>query len=626
MEDRLLAEKRRRVVDTVAPEMVNEYTEEQIKEIHEKYSRIIKTMHTHGVMTDTKLINDAFQFAMEKHKGVLRKDKVPYILHPIAVAQILADLGFESDLVAAALLHDVVEDCDVTVEYLMERYGKVVADTVDALSAVNVITSSDPEMEKKDVDVLSDVKLLNEIEKNPKAIYVKIADRMHNLTTIGVFPYAKQRAKAQHTREILIPLARKMGIYRLIYELEDLCFGIENPECYKNVKEKYEQLLWKNRYGVKEVQDYLTTIFFGNSIIDGIRKEDSLSKFILSCGYRKRYIESIFRNVTSQVSNILTDLEKNICKEKVELYDIYFIVKDECVFTAIDVFFYFYQELLDGQYRITVTGIKRNAEDTRSYFVLEDCYNNKYRLFIEKESDYLNKMNGVILGGELGVKKLTKIDTAEPGESFKSFINVYRKDGTMVQIEEGATVLDFAFAIHPEIGICARYALINRKQEQIPLYAKLNEGDLIEIVHDSHKENPELDTPHATIRWFEYVRTREATRALSRYLEKHVESAKPLIQVHDSTGNTYEIETGSTVLDFAFLLENENGLHFKAAYVNKSKNKARIDKMLGYDDVVKVIFDNDDTATPKFEWLNIVKTKKAKDILLEYFNSILKAK
>lgn len=625
MEDRLLALKKTKNVNTAAPEMVEEYTEEQIKEIHEKYSRIIKTMYAHGVMADTKLLNDAFQFAMEKHKGALRKNKEPYILHPIAVAQILADLGFESDLVAAALLHDVVEDCDVTVEYLTERFGKNVADTVDALSAVNVITSADPEMEKKDVDVLSDVKLLNEIEKNPKAIYVKIADRMHNLTTIGAFPYAKQRAKAQHTREILIPLARKMGVYRLIYELEDLCFGIENPECYRAVKEKYGQLLWENRYGVKEVQDYLTMIFFGDSL-DSVRKSDSLSKFILSCGYRKRYMESIFRNVTSQVSNILTDLEKNICKEKVELYDIYFIVKDECAFTAVDVFFHFYQELLNGSYRITVTEIKRNAEDTRSYFVLVDCYNNRYRLFVEKESDYLNKMNGVILGGDLGLKKLGKIDTAEPGESFKPFINVYRKDGTMVQIEEGATILDFAFAIHPEIGICARYALVNKKQEQIPLYAKLNEGDLVEIVHDSHKDNPELNIPHATIRWFEYVRTREATRALSRYLEKHVESAKPLIQVHDAEGNTYEIETGSTVLDFAFLLGNETGLHFKAAYVNKSKNKTRIDKMLGYDDVVKIISDASDTATPKFEWLNIVKTQKAKDALLEYFNSVLKTK
>lgn len=241
MEDRLLA--RKTASDVVAPETVNEYTEEQIKEIHEKYGKIIKTMYAHGVMADTKLKNDAFQFAMEKHKGAMRKNKEPYILHPIAVTQILADLGFESDLVAAALLHDVVEDCDVTVEYLMERFGKIVADTVDALSAVNVITSGDPEMEKKDIDVLSDVKLLNEIEKNPKAIYVKIADRIHNLTTIVAFPYTKQRAKAQHTREILIPLARKMGVvFRLIYELEDLCFGIENPECYRVAKEKYEQL------------------------------------------------------------------------------------------------------------------------------------------------------------------------------------------------------------------------------------------------------------------------------------------------------------------------------------------------------------------------------------------------
>ena len=235
MDDKELELKKKSVVASVTPETINEYTEAQIKEIHEKYSKIIKTMYAHGIMADTKLINDAFQFAMEKHKGALRKNKEPYILHPIAVAQILADLGFESDLVAAALLHDVVEDCGVTVEYLMERYGKVVADTVDALSAVNVITSSDPEMEKKDVDVLSDVKLLNEIEKNPKAIYVKIADRIHNLTTINAFPYAKQRAKAQHTRDILIPLARKMGVYRLIYELEDLCFGIENSECYKAV-------------------------------------------------------------------------------------------------------------------------------------------------------------------------------------------------------------------------------------------------------------------------------------------------------------------------------------------------------------------------------------------------------
>ena len=99
-----------------------------------------------------------------------------------------------------------------------------------------------------------------------------------------------------------------------------------------------------------------------------------------------------------------------------------------------------------------------------------------------------------------------------------------------------------------------------------------------------------------------------------------------MIQVHDAAGNTYEIETGSTVLDFAFLLGDEVGLHFKAAYVNKSKNKARIDKMLGYDDVIKIISDGENITIPKFEWLNIVKTKKAKDILMGYFSAVLKTK
>ena len=516
----------------------------------------------------------------------------------------------------------MVEDCGVTVEELVERFGKNVADTVDALSAVNAATSPDPEIEKKDMDVLSDTKLMEAIENNPKALYIKMADRIHNLRTIDSFSYTKQRAKAQHTRNVLIPLARKMGVFRLIYELEDLCFQIENPECYKIVKEQYEKVLWENRYTIKEIQDYLAEVFFG--IPESKEEKNSSSKFILSCGYSKRYLESIFRNVTSQVSNILTELEKNICKEKMELYDIYFIVKDECAYSAVDVFFHFYEELLTGPYRITITGIEKNNEGTRSYFVLEDCYNNKYRLFIQKQFEYLNNMHGIILGSNsTDLRSLVKINSAEPSDSFKSFINVYRKDGTMVQIEEGATVLDFAFAIHPEIGICAKYAFINKKRERIPLYARLNEGDLVEIVHDADKDNPEKNIPHATIRWFEYVRTREATKALSRYLEKHIESAKPLIQVHDAEGQTYEIETGSTVLDFAFLLGDDVGLHFKEAYINNSNIKARLDKMLGYDDVIRVKYDINNQKTPVFEWLNIVKTQKARNRLIEYFNNLL---
>ena len=603
--------------------MANGYNEVQKNHIHEGYSKLIKDLMKRG-LPDTKLLNDAFRFAMEKHSGVFRRSGEPYMEHPLAVAQILVDLGFESDMVAAALLHDVIEDCDVKVEELTERFGKPVADIVDALSAVNAATGADSEMAKSEIDILSDVKLLRSIEEDPKALYIKLADRIHNLRTIGVFPYTKQREKAQHTRTILIPLAKRMGVFQLVDILEDLCFQIENPDCYRIVNDKYNNLLQENRYALKEIQDYLTEVFYGP-----IQPEDDrmaqLSKFIASCSFYKRYKESIFRNITSKVTNILMELGDSITKEYLELYDIYFIVKDDCGQSALDIFFSFYPKLLNSQYRITITGIQKNYERTHSYFILEDCYNIKYRLFIEKQQEYLNSMHGIILAdNSADLRNMLKINMADPSDSFRAYINVYRKDGTMMQIEEGATVLDFAFAIHAEIGICAKYALLNKKQEQVPLYTKLNEGDMVEIVHDANKNNPEKDIPHATIRWFEYVRTRGATKALSRYLETHIESAKPLIQVHDDKNNTYEIETGSTVLDFAFLLGDQVGLHFKNAYLNASSSKARIDKMLRYDDIIAVEYNVEDKDTPEFEWLNIVKTQRAKQTLINYFNNQFK--
>lgn len=599
--------------------MINSFSEEEKNRIHGRLTKITKTLMQHSI-PDTKLINDAFQFALSKHGDARRRTKEPYIEHPLSVAQILVDLGFESDMVAAALLHDVVEDCGVTVEELADRFGRSVADLVDALSAVNVLTDRDTEMGKEDVDTLSDIKLLKAIEQNPKALYIKLADRIHNLETISVFSYTKQMQKVEHTRKILIPLAKKNGVFQLVDKLEDLCFSIENPDCYKVVSDKYETLLYDNRYAIEECKDSLADIFFGSNRDDSRKSE--LSKFIVSFSFRQRFKNHIFQEITAHVKNILTELEENISKDKLALFDLFFIVKDECAISPLDVFFNFYQDIIEGPNRLTITAILQDQERQGICYQLEDVYNIKYHLYIMKQQDYLNKMHGIILNGSSDdANKLIKINMADPSESFRKYINVYKKDGTMAQIEEGATVLDFAFSIHPEIGICTKYALLNKKPDQIPLFTKLNEGDLVEIVHDANKEHPELDIPHATIRWFEYVRTREATKALSRYFETHIESAKPLIPVHDGEKRTYEIETGSTVLDLAFLMGDKIGLHFKSAYINKSTTKAKLDRMLRYDDIVRIEYDESDEDTPKFEWLNIVKTKKAKETLINYFSS-----
>jgi len=615
-------------IENVVQEITKEsYSVEERNHIHESYRRIVKDLQKRG-LPDTRLLNSAFKFALEKHGNARRKTGEPYIEHPLAVAHLLANIGFESDMIASGILHDIIEDCDVTVEQLTERFGKNVADTVDALSAVNSITAIDPETAKLDIDVESDIKLLEAINKNPKALYIKLADRINNLRTIDVFSYDKKKAKAEHTRRILIPLAKQMRVFQLVDVLDDLCFKIENPNCYNRVEAKYKQLLYDNRYGLKEVQDFLTYLFFGSFADDKEQATKAyLSNFIASCSFSNRTISSIFRNMTQHVSNILTELDESMTKNRLELYDIYFIIKDECTRTPLDVFFEFYEDMLTSPCRITIIGVYENSEKTLSYFLLEDCYDNHYRLFLQKEQEYLNDLHGIIVSDNIAdLRNKIRIDKADPAESFRPFINVYKKDGTMMQIEEGATILDFAFAIHPEIGICAKHAMINKKPDRIPLYTKLEEGDMIEVVHDADKHNPDKNIPHATIRWFEYIRTREATRALSRYLETHIESAKPLISVYDGDGKQYELETGSTVLDFAFLIGDDTGLHLKAAYINESKKKAQLDKILRYGDKVRIEFDVNDDSTPEFVWLNVVKTSRAREKLIEYFNKHFRKK
>ena len=200
-------------------------------------------------------------------------------------------------------------------------------------------------------------------------------------------------------------------------------------------------------------------------------------------------------------------------------------------------------------------------------------------------------------------------------------IPVFKKDGTSMLIEDGATVLDFAFAIDRNIGICAKYALINGKMEKESLRRKLRAGDRIEIISDHDKRRPEKDIPHATVRWFEYVYTREAIRFLSRWLEKHMDSGSPTMVVQDGTGKEYEMEMAATVLDFAFEIDEEIGLHLQQAYVNGCKEPTQLGKTLRYGDKVMFEYDIHDKETPVFNWLNLVKTRKARERLVRYFNA-----
>lgn len=590
----------------------NALTAAERTEIWEFFISIVNEMKKHG-LPDVGLLKKAYLLASKEHGDTRRKTGEPYIMHPLCVAKILADGGHESDMVAAAILHDIVEDCKVTVKDLEREFGVNIADTVDAVTKVSAMFAPDEEMSKRDLDDLSDIKFLTEISDNKKAVYIKCADRIHNLRTISIFPEEQQKAKAYHTRNIIIPAAKMFHIHNLVDILGTLCLEIEDPVRFREINSAYKEIFAKNR----------DTLFGNHGLIEETRRmvfEDGrLGRYVADLDFSKRCTDSLYGDLSDKLENA-NEIRAAFTKDAIPLYDVYFIVSDLYMGTPENLFFGYYDRLHESKYRFTIIDI--HEDEYESYYLMKDRYGNRYRLFVQSETEHLEFTHGLLVSAELNDFRngMGYVNTAEPGAPVQKMIPVFKKDGSQMAIAEGATVLDFAFAIDPNIGICAKYAHLNGSTTQTPIYTRLKPGDQVEIVSDHNKHDQANDVPHATVRWFEYLHTREATRNLSRWLEKHMDSAVPTMMVYDGDGKEYEIEMASTVLDFAFVVDEEIGLHIQRAFINKSQTPAELDKTLRYGDEVRFEYDPADKETPVFTWLSIVKTKQAKERLIAYFN------
>lgn len=595
-----------------APKQTKPLTSKERADIQQYFSLVLNEMKKHG-LPDVGLLKKAFTLAVTAHGDARRKTGEPYIMHPLQVAKILADCGHESDMVAAAILHDIVEDCDITKKVIETEFGINIADIVDAVTSVSAMLAPDESLSKLDLDTMSDVKFLNESAKVKKAVYIKCADRIHNLQTISIFPEEQQKAKAYHTRNIIIPAAKKLHIHNLVDILGNLCLQIENPQQYQELCEIYADILKKNK-------DTLTGPF---GLIEETKRmilEDGrLGRFVANFEFDERCIDSIHYDLSEKVSNA-GDVIETFTKETVPLFDVYFISSDIYMESPDTLFFAFYDKLHQSRYKFTIIG--HHEDEYETYYIMKDWFGNKYRLFIQSETEHLEFTHGLLVSTELNEFRngLGYVNPVEPGAPEQKMIPVFKKDGSPMSIVDGATVLDFAFAIDPNIGICAKYAFLNGETSQTPIYARLKPGDMVEIVCDHNKHDQINDVPHATVRWFEYLHSRVAIKSLSRWLEKHMDAAIPSMIVYDSDGKEYEIDMASTVLDFAFVLGEQVGLHIKNAYINKSHTPADLDTTLRYGDKVKIEYDPEDDETPVFTWLSIVKTKLAKNSLIKYFN------
>lgn len=474
------------------------------------FTDITDIMNKNHTVYNKSALQKAHEYATEKHAGTFRGTKEAYIMHPRRVAKIIAEWGFESEMVIAALLHDIVEDTETPLEEIVSLFGTEVADMVDTVTKLNKRLKEYRKLTKKERLALSDAKFQQQI--SDKALYIKLADRLDNLHTIEGMPAEKRPGKAAHTRDILIPMALQEEAFMIVDELEELCFKIEHENHYNAILNKFEEYKESNLYGFNKTLSLFRALF--DRSIDSAIPRDLLpyQKYISSFAFNKRSFVSIFRQISREAKNMKNDFEALIRKDNIAWYDFTLIISDSSNFKStvaspIDVFFKFYEDVLlpKGIYLLKTC---RTTYNESSYILLCDSMGNLFRLFVKTESEYTRFKLGKIVDSfdNLYFHDVNDID---PHDTYKEKIKVFKRNGAACYIDAGATVLDLAFLIHSEIGFHFLYALIDDSLVQYPAYHRLNAGDTVTIVTSEDET--------AKIQWFNYLKTSKATYRLYRY-------------------------------------------------------------------------------------------------------------
>lgn len=466
---------------------------------------VMKGLVKNHKVSNKKIVRKAYEFALTMHEGQTRRTGEPYIMHPLRVARFIADWGFESDVICAALLHDCVEDCNTTLNEITRLFGTSVSEIVDAVTSLDKDLENATDLTKEEIDRLSDIKLKEKMTE--KALFVKAADRLDNLHTIDTFPEEKKIKKALHTREVIIPMLMKEEAFKIIDQLEDLCLKIEHPDRYVEINNVYSEMLECNSYTTTKILELFNDVFKQGSMYVS-PEHRSFLEYVARFKHNPRSSISVYRQINANATNINYDLPKLLNKKHVAMYDLTLVINDDkdslhgpnrpYELSPTDIFFKIYEDVLMER-GICIIDCKSTTYGESSYFVLKDSMDNLYRLFIKTETQYMRYK----LGHVIDVEDYNFEDVAT---GLEKKIKVFTRNGEAKYIDAGATMLDFAFMIHSELGFHFDYAMVDNNRTQRKAYDRLSPGDTVTIV-----TNPDIKPE---IKWFKYVKTEKAIEHL----------------------------------------------------------------------------------------------------------------
>ncbi len=462
-------------------------------------------------------IEEALEFAKEAHKGQYRKSGEPYIIHPILVAAITAYVTAEEEMVIAALLHDVVEDTSFSIEDIQERFGQNVADLVEGLTKIVAIRSEElipsSSDEKLITSALSFRKMLIASIKDVRVLIVKLCDRLHNMLTLEVLPPNKQRRIAEETLVVYAPIAHRLGIASIKNLLEDLSFYYLFPQEYK----KIDQFISSHKL---ELQMKL------NGFIDEVKKK------IVQNGLRADEFEILGR-IKHYYSIYLKMQRKGISIEEVlDLLAIRILVRHKLdCYKVLGIVHTNFKPLI-MRFKDYIAIPKENGYQTIHTTVFDDAsiFEVQIRTFdMHRTAEYGVAAHWKYKMGDTNVnlKWLENLqyqnDNIEEfyelvkNDLFSEDISVFSPKGDLFTLPRGAVALDFAYAIHTDVGNRAKAAYINKQKKT--LLTELKNGDIVRI--------EVADEPILRCSWIDAVKTskaKEQMRFLCRQKYKEISS------------------------------------------------------------------------------------------------------
>jgi guanosine-3',5'-bis(diphosphate) 3'-pyrophosphohydrolase len=478
------------------------------------YEKLVRTVRQHHPKADLTQLDLAHEVARAAHEGQKRKSGEPYITHPIAVAQILAELGIGPKTICAALLHDTVEDTDYTLDQVTQQFGAEVAMLVDGVTKLDKVKYGDSAQAE------TVRKMIVAMSKDIRVLVIKLADRLHNARTWGFMPEESAQRKARETLEIYTPLAHRMGIQTIKWELEDLSFAVLHPKIYQEIENLVAQRTPQREKFVQEVIQSVEGDLKSARIRGEVKgRPKQYYSIYQKMVVRGREFDEIYDLVGIRVIvNSVRDCYAILGSIHARWNPIPGRFKDYIATPKFNLYQSLHTTVMGPAGRPVEIQIRTPEMHQRAEFGVAAHWMYKERLAAGRSDDAISVQDTDMAW--LAHISDWQAETEDPGEFLDSLrfeigakeVYVFTPKGRVIGLPSGATPIDFAYAVHTEVGHRTMGAKVNGRL--VPLESSLNSGDVVEVLTSKNPDaGPSKD-------WLNFVKSTRTRNKIKQWFTK----------------------------------------------------------------------------------------------------------